>query len=57
LPAYRIFVEFPKSPTCLENTIAKKKKGIRGVTLCSLEISDGSRKRRPLGVCETRGGY
>jgi hypothetical protein len=41
LPANRIFVEFPKSPTCLENTIAKeKKKGMRGVTLCSLEISD-----------------
>jgi hypothetical protein len=30
LPAYRIFVEFPKSATGLENTIAKNKKGIRG---------------------------
>jgi hypothetical protein len=58
LPAYRIFVEFLKSSTCLENTIAKKrKKGIRGVTLCSLEISDDSGKRRPSGVCKTRGGY
>jgi hypothetical protein len=44
-------MEFPKSPTCLEIPLP------RGVTLCSLEISDDSGKRRPLGVGKTRGGY
>jgi hypothetical protein len=50
-------MEFPKSPTCLEIPLPRKKNCIRGVTLCSLEISDDSGKRRPLGVGKTRGGY